>query len=215
MGSTYCPTNRLDVLPADTEEEDDPAIPSTEVITQTYEFGADDEHLPSFGTPALVFGFNEEEAAEPEEEWKRGIRQFAHDLLGNSSEDEGFGETGGMVVISHKMTVVDDGSEPPVPEPPQEPPQEQGFSLQVGHVGPIDIPEADARSPWSSTWIQAREEARQRREAEERFSWMKEADLQRLSMGLEGIHGTTSRMQSDYQGNISSKQSSNGRAVRS
>jgi hypothetical protein len=118
MGSTYCPTNRFDVLPADTEEEDDPAIPSTEVIAQTDEFGADDEHLPSFGAPALVFDFNDEEAAELEEELERGIRQFAHDMLGNSSEDEGFGETGGTVVISHKMTVVDDGSEPPLPEPP-------------------------------------------------------------------------------------------------
>jgi hypothetical protein len=37
----------------------------------------------------------------------------------------------------------------------------------------------------SSTWAQARAEAQQRREAEERFSWMSDADLQMLSMGLE------------------------------
>jgi hypothetical protein len=71
--------------------------------------------------------------------------------------------------------VVDDGSEQ----------QEPGFSLQIGHVGPVDMPESVAPSPWSSTWAQARAEAQQSREAEERFSWMRDADLQMLSMGLE------------------------------
>jgi hypothetical protein len=66
-GSTYCPINWFDTLPPDTEEEGDPSISSPEVITQTDEFGADEEHLPSFGTPAVVFGFNEEEAREAEE----------------------------------------------------------------------------------------------------------------------------------------------------
>jgi hypothetical protein len=48
-----------------------------------------------------VFGFSEEEAAELEEERERDIGQFAHDILGNSSGDEGYGETGGTVVISN------------------------------------------------------------------------------------------------------------------
>jgi hypothetical protein len=56
-GSTYCPIDWFDRLPPDTEEEDDPSIPLSE-------FGADEEHLPSFGTRARVYGFNEEETAE-------------------------------------------------------------------------------------------------------------------------------------------------------
>jgi hypothetical protein len=71
-GSTYCPINWFDQLPADTEGEDDPSIPLSEVITQTDEFGPDEEHLPSFGTPAVAYGFSEEEAAEAEEERERG-----------------------------------------------------------------------------------------------------------------------------------------------
>jgi hypothetical protein len=172
-------------LPADTEEEDDPSIPPSEVITQTDEFGADEEHLPSFGTTAVVYGFNEEEAREIEEERERSISQFAHDMLGNlsapESEDENYGDTGNTTVISSKVTVVDVGSERP------EPPQEHGFSLQIGYAGPVDMLESVAPSHWSSTWAQSRAEAEQRRANEIRFSWMRDADLQMLSMGLEPV----------------------------
>jgi hypothetical protein len=79
------------------------------------------------------------------------------------------------------MTVVDDGSEPTgLPKEPE-------FTLQVGHAGPVDMPGPGVPSPWSSTWAQAREEAEQRRRDEERFSWIKDADLQMLSMGLEPV----------------------------
>jgi ribonuclease HI len=84
-GNTYCPINWFDQLPEDTETEDDPNIPPTEVITQTEEFGADEEHLPSFGTPAVVYGFNDEEAAERAEERDRSIRHFLYEQCGNSS----------------------------------------------------------------------------------------------------------------------------------
>jgi hypothetical protein len=103
-GTSYCPTDWFDKLPPDTEEEDDKFIPISEMITQTDEFGADEEHLQSFGTRATVYGFNAEEAAEAaelaemraEEERaairERGIRHFLHDTYGNSStpvtEDE-------------------------------------------------------------------------------------------------------------------------------
>jgi hypothetical protein len=43
----------------------------------------------------------------------------------------------------------------------------------------------DARSAWSNTWAQAQAEARQIREMEERFSWMREADKGMLNLGLE------------------------------
>jgi hypothetical protein len=159
------------------------------VITQTDDYAN--------GTRAVVYGFNEEEAAEiaeaaadaeraqQEANRERSIRHFLHDTCGNSStqatDDEDYSNTGGAVVITPEMTVVDSGSEQP------EPPQESGFSLQVGHVGAVDWPESIAPSPWSSTWAQARAEAEQRRAEEERFSWMRDADLQMLSMGLEPV----------------------------
>jgi hypothetical protein len=43
----------------------------------------------------------------------------------------------------------------------------------------------DARSAWSNTWAQAQAKARQIREMEERFSWMREADKGMLNLGLE------------------------------
>jgi hypothetical protein len=125
QGSIYCPIDWFDRLPPDTEEEDDPSIPPTERITQTEEFGADEEHLPSFGTRERVCGFNEEEAgeiseaaaeaerAQQEAERERGIRHFLHDVCGNSSspvtDDEDYSNTGGTVVITPEMTVVDSG----------------------------------------------------------------------------------------------------------
>jgi hypothetical protein len=183
-GSTYCPIDWFDKLPADTEEEDDLSIPPSEVITQTEEFGADEEHLPSYGTQAVVYGFVEEESAErAEEERERSIRHFIHDTLDNSStpvtDDEDLSDTGGTLTVRPEMTVVDDGSEQP------EPPREPGFSMQIGYESSGDIPDSIPPSPWSSTWAQAKAEEQQRREAEERFSWIKDADLQMLTMGLE------------------------------
>jgi hypothetical protein len=176
----------FDELPTDTEQEDDPTIPETEVITQTEEW-ADDEHLPSFGIRAQVYGFNAEETAEAAEtaeeearveqetEHERGIRHFLHDTCDNSSttvtDDDDNGVTGGVIVLKSGMTVAEDGSE--LPEPPKEP----EFHLQVGLVGAVDLPESMEPSPWSSTCAQARAEAAQRQAEEERFSWMKEADL--------------------------------------
>jgi hypothetical protein len=80
-GGSYCPVSWFDNLPEYTETEDDPNIPQTEVITQTDEFGAEEEHLPEFGTLAVNYGLNEEEAAERMEERERSVQQFAHDVL--------------------------------------------------------------------------------------------------------------------------------------
>jgi ribonuclease HI len=96
-GGTYCPVSWFDVLPADTETEDDPNISQTELITQTEEFGLDDEHLPSFGTPAVVYGPNDEEAAERAEERERRIQEFLKNQQDESStpvsDDEQVHET--------------------------------------------------------------------------------------------------------------------------
>jgi hypothetical protein len=69
------------------------------------------------------------------------------------------------------MSVVDNGT-----EPPEQPEESEGFHLQEGHVGVVDLPAPVAPYAWSSTWAQARAEAAQRQADEERFSWMKEAD---------------------------------------
>jgi ribonuclease HI len=80
-GSTYCPTDKFDVLPPDTEREDDPSLPATEIITQTEEWD-EDEHLPTFSSMAIGFGFGEEEAEEVRD---RTLRHFLPEVAGNSS----------------------------------------------------------------------------------------------------------------------------------
>jgi hypothetical protein len=97
------------------------------------------------------------------------------------ADDEDLSNTGGTLVLPPGVTVVDDGSEP------TDLPKEPEFHLQVGHVGPVDFPEPVAPYAWSSTSAQAREETEQRQRDEERFSWMREADLQMLSMALEPV----------------------------
>jgi hypothetical protein len=63
-GSSYCPTNRFDVLPADTEPEDDRRVQYDEpVITQTDDLD-EDEHLPTFSSPAICYGL---EADDPQD----------------------------------------------------------------------------------------------------------------------------------------------------
>jgi ribonuclease HI len=117
-GTTYCSIDWFDRLPPDTEEEDDQSIPLSEVVTQTDEFGADEEHLPSFGTRETVYGFNAEGAAEmaeaaeeaargeQEAERERSIPHFSHDTCDNSSttvtDDEDFSNTGGTMVIAQR-----------------------------------------------------------------------------------------------------------------
>jgi ribonuclease HI len=206
-GTTYCPINWFDQLPEDTETEDDLNIPPTEIITQTDEFGADEEHLPSFGTLAVVHGLNNEEAAEREEERDRSIRHFLYEQCGNSStpvsEDEEFHEPNGTVLIQNGWTALGNGgpeqdqildsdgnvqrgnSRWSMVEEEQMQNQESDFSLQIRRESESGPPDSVAPSPWSSSWAQARAEAQHRREFEERFSWMKEADTYMLSLGLE------------------------------
>jgi hypothetical protein len=60
------------------------------------------------------------------------------------------------------------------------------YSLSVRREGEDASMGAEvAPSPWNSTWAQAIEEAKRLRETEERFSWMKDADVQMLHLGLE------------------------------
>jgi hypothetical protein len=204
-GGSYCPVSWFDILPEDTETEDDPNIPTSEVITQTEEFGADEEHLPQNGTTAVVYGFNEEEAAEIQEERERGVQQFAHDFLGKSSaegsEDEGVSNPGEIPITTRGWSLVkgSDGDrnlsympwrEQNVPvddEAGREQEQLQSSECHIRVRRGIGEEEeiTDARSAWSNSWAQAQAEARQIREMEERFSWMTEADKGMLNTGLE------------------------------
>jgi hypothetical protein len=181
-GTKYGPINWFDQLPPDTEDEDDPSIPPTEVITQTDEFGADDEHLPSFGTQAIVYEFGKEEAEEWAEERERWIRHFLYEQCENSStpvtDDEDYSHAQNTVVTTSGWKAVEGVSE-------QESQQRSGFSIQVGEVGNIDLPESMIHSPWNSKLELSREDSEQRQMLEERFEWMTEADIQMLTMALE------------------------------
>jgi hypothetical protein len=75
------------------------------------------------------------------------------------------------VVTISGWKMVEEGSEQ------QESPQRTGFSIQVGEVGTVDLPESIIRSPWSFEWKQPREDSEQTRALEERFEWMTEADV--------------------------------------
>jgi hypothetical protein len=164
--------------------------------------------LPSFGTPAVVYGFNDDEAAERAEEGDRSIRHFLYEQCGNSStpvsEDEEFHDTNGTVLIQNGRAALGNGGPEPqdqdqdpnvdsqrgisrwtLVEEEQEQNQEPDFSLRIRRENEEATTDSVAPSPWSSSWAQARAEAQHRREMEERFSWMKEADLQMLSLGLE------------------------------
>jgi hypothetical protein len=158
-GSTYCPTNRFDQLPEDTETEDEPNISLSEVITQTEEFGADDLHLPAFGTLAVVYGLSDEEAAERSEERDRSIRHFLHDQCDNSStpvsEDEEFHEPKGTVLIQNGWAVLGNGG--PIQDQnqdldviSQEQNQDPDFSLSIRRENEeISMGTEVAPSPWS------------------------------------------------------------------
>jgi hypothetical protein len=201
-GGTYSPVSWFDQLPADTETEDDPNIPQTEVITQTDKFGADEEHLPQFGTLVRTFGFNEEEAAERAEERERGIRQFVHNQLENSStpvsEDEELPQPSDTVVILPGWSGVEGPAQDlnlselqwgnpkeAIVEEEQEQNQVTECSLRVRRGIGEETTDPDVPTSWSSTWAQAQAGAQYIRDMEERFSWMKEADKGMLYLGLE------------------------------
>jgi hypothetical protein len=202
-GGSFCPVSFFDNLPVDTETEDDPNIPITEVITQMEEFGADEEHLPQYGMAAVVYGLNEEEAAEIQEERERSLQQFDRDVLGKSSaeasEDEGVSNPGEIPITTNGWTLVNGPdrdmnlSDMPwqsVPgdiqtEREQEQSQFGECHIRVRRGIGEEEEITDARSAWSNSWAQAQAEARQIREMEERFSWMTEADKGMLTTGLE------------------------------
>jgi hypothetical protein len=167
-------------------------------VSGTEEFGPDDLHLPAFGTLAINHGLNEEEATERTEERDRRIRHFLHDQCNNSStpvsEDEEFHDANDTVIIQNGWAVLGNGGpdpqdqeqEPFAADQEQEQDKESEYSLSIRRGSEeMSMGTEVAPSPWSSTWAQALAEAQHLRETEERFSWMKEADVQMLHLGLE------------------------------
>jgi hypothetical protein len=151
---------------------------------------------------AVVYGLNDEEAAERMEEREQSIQQFAHDFLGSSSaqtsDDEHVSRSGEIPITGQgwgavtgpdrDMNLSELEWKKPV-EGIAEGDQEQAHTNEcyirvrrgIGEEDEV----TDARSAWSNTWDQAQAEARQIREMEERFSWMREADKGMLNLGLE------------------------------
>jgi ribonuclease HI len=83
-GTTFCPTNRFDALPADTEPEDDLRLQGmAPVITQTDEWD-EDEHLPTFSVRATSQGVAEDEDRNRKDAM---FNRFSRDVLGNSSAE--------------------------------------------------------------------------------------------------------------------------------
>jgi hypothetical protein len=108
------------------------------------------------------------------------------------SEDEEFHDANDTVIIQNGWAVLGNGG--PDPQDQEQEPtiaeqeQDKGseYSLGIRREGEeMSMGAEVAPSPWSLTWAQALAEAQHLRETEERFSWMKEADVQMLHLGLE------------------------------
>jgi hypothetical protein len=105
--SFKCPTNWFDVLPPDTEPEDDPEMKGVvPLITQSEEYD-DDIHLPEFSTRAIGYGFGEGDARDEED---RTLRHFVNDVLGNSSTPVSDDD---MVAVASDSPPVSDDSDVP------------------------------------------------------------------------------------------------------
>jgi hypothetical protein len=150
------------------------------VVTQDDEFGADEEHLPSFGTKAESYGFNEEEAREQAD---REFGHFSRDVLGNSSaevsDDSDVPQGRDTIVMSGDtrwVKITDEGV-----KTYEQIFTEMGFSPgpvsndEVVHMaiiseGLVDSPAA-APHAWSSSFARVRREAIQLQAIEEQFSF--------------------------------------------
>jgi hypothetical protein len=189
-GTTYCPTNRFDVLPADTEPEDvlemHGVVP---VIRQTEEYD-EDVDLPPFSTGAIGYGFGEEEARDQAE---ATFNRFSRDVLGNSgaqvSDDSDVSQGQDTIIVTSDMTIVQEepktfdqcgrSGENAVDEDGQ-------VHMTVISPGIVDSP-GIAPHAGSTSFAQARSEAIQQRAMEEQYSWMTEADQHMFQLGLEPV----------------------------
>jgi hypothetical protein len=105
-GSTFCPTDRFDALPADTKPEDVPEMRGVDpLITQTEEYNSEDS-MPQFSKAAMTYGF---EADEAQDQADATFNRFSRDVLGNSSaqasDDLDVPQGQDTLVVTGDMTV--------------------------------------------------------------------------------------------------------------
>jgi hypothetical protein len=168
-GSSYCPTNRFDVLPADTGPEDvfdaQSVIP---IVTQVEEW--DEEILlPPFSSRVTSLGLEQDEKREIEEST---FNSFSRNVLRNSSapvsDDSDVQQGEDTLVMTGEMRVASNEEQ-----------EEQGELEPEPEV--TTLPTIEFK-PWSGNWTWTHPLEADRREKAERlafqqeFGWMREAD---------------------------------------
>jgi hypothetical protein len=118
MGSTYCPTDRFDVLPAGTEPEDVPEMRGAVPLIMQTEEHDEDIHLPQFSKSAMIYGFEADEAQDQDD---ATFARFSRDVLGNSSGyvsgDSDVPQGQDTIVMTGDMTIVPDDAPEAVAPP--------------------------------------------------------------------------------------------------
>jgi ribonuclease HI len=153
--SSYCPTNRYDELPGDTETEDRLEMRDVDqLITQDDELD-EDLHLPTFSTEVCSLAL---EATDCDREF----RHFSHDILGNSTAEVSPEDSDSDMRTQGDHTLVMNGG------------------MRVEDGGIVDLPGVPFKT-WDShySWAQAKADAARGRAEEQafiaEFGWMTEA----------------------------------------
>jgi hypothetical protein len=195
-GGSYCPTNRFDELPPDTEPEDVPEARDVDSIVKQVDEYDEDTHLPPFSTKAISYGFNQEEIQEQRDAQFAG---FSREVLGNSSSvvsddsESDVPQSQDTIVMTGDMNVVQEDQEGV--KTYDQIIAKQGFAQVTRdegvHMTPVSegLYDSPGVAPhgWSSTFTQARREALQLQAMEDQYSWMTEADQFMFHLGLEPV----------------------------
>jgi hypothetical protein len=177
-GDSYCPTDRFDALPEDTEPEDIPEMRNVTPLIMQMEECDEEYHLPRFGKAADVCRFEEEEARDHADET---FNRFSRDVLGNSSavasDESDSPQREDTIVMTGNMSIIQEGVRTYGQYISQSfgPASDDGEHMTEIAPGLMDSP-AVAPQAWSTSFAQARSEAIRQQAEEERFSWMTEAD---------------------------------------
>jgi hypothetical protein len=178
--TSYCPTNRFDVLPPDTEPEDVLEMRGVDsIITQTDKYD-EDVRLLLFTTRAVGYGFGPEEARERADV---EFMNFSRNVLGNSSAavsddsesdvpqgQDTIAMTGSMNVVQESQEAVKPYGQIIAEQRFGSVTRDEGVHMTTISEGLVDSP-AVAPHAWSSSFAQARKEA-----TRQQFSWMTESD---------------------------------------
>jgi hypothetical protein len=166
-GTTYCPTDPFDVLPADTEPEDVPEMRNVvPLIAQTEEYD-EDVHLPQFSKGSEGYGLGEEEA---QDQADATFNRFSRDVLRNSraqvSDDSDIPQGQDTIVMTSDMSEIKTFDQY---VPSRADIVDEEAHMTVISPGIVDSPAA-ARHAWITSFAQARSGAIRQRSMEEQFS---------------------------------------------